>query len=79
MQQKMLMFTLSVSTVKVNMTVLPHDFALISIYTHPNTQLRLTGTNLHADLVEHEASCVIKETVSLPVELHSVLLDFMKH
>lgn len=29
---------------------------------------------LHADLVEHQAACVVKEPVSFPTELHGVVL-----
>lgn len=48
----------------------------INVLSIKHTQ---TGTYLHADLVEHQASCVVKETVSFPTELHSVLLHLMQH
>lgn len=38
-----------------------------------------TGTYLHADLIEHQASCVVEETVSFPTKLYCVLLHLMHH
>lgn len=37
------------------------------------------GTYLHADLIEHQASRVVEETVSLPAELHGVLVHLVQH
>lgn len=37
------------------------------------------ATYLHADLIEHQASCVVEETVSLPAELHGVLVHLVQH
>lgn len=36
-------------------------------------------THLHTDLVQHEACCVVEETVSFPVELYFFLLKVMQH
>ncbi len=50
------------------------------IFTHTLAYLVLNvHTYLHADLVEHQARCVVEETVSFPTELHGVLLHFMQH
>lgn len=37
------------------------------------------GTYLHANLIEHQASRVVEETVSLPAELHGVLVHLVQH
>lgn len=36
-------------------------------------------TYLHADLIEHQAGCVVEETVSFPTKLYGVLLHLMQH